>query len=119
MRLESVRARNLGPFRDFTLDLTGPERIVAITGENGAGKSTILELGLPGALYRQTPTRGSLVDLATARDASLEVRVVNAAAWTFRHLVDKVPVSDLCNEYKLQPSVFYHWLKQALENLPN
>ena len=34
-----------------------------------------------------------------------------------RHLVDKVPVSDLCNEYKLQPSVFYHWLKQALENL--
>ncbi len=34
-----------------------------------------------------------------------------------RHLVDKVPVSDLCNEYKLQPSVFYQWLKQALENL--
>lgn len=34
-----------------------------------------------------------------------------------RHLVDKVAVSDLCNEYKLQPSVFYHWLKQALENL--
>jgi len=34
-----------------------------------------------------------------------------------RHLVDKVPVSDLCNEYKLQPSVFYHWLKQAMENL--
>lgn len=34
-----------------------------------------------------------------------------------RHLVDKVPVSDLCNEYKLQPSVFYQWLKQAMENL--
>lgn len=34
-----------------------------------------------------------------------------------RHLVDKVPVSGLCNEYKLQPSVFYHWLKQAMENL--
>lgn len=34
-----------------------------------------------------------------------------------RHLVDKVPVSDLCNEYKLQPGVFYHWLKQAMENL--
>jgi transposase-like protein len=34
-----------------------------------------------------------------------------------RHLVDKVPVSDLCNEYKLQPSVFYHWLKQAMANL--
>ncbi len=34
-----------------------------------------------------------------------------------RHLVDKVPVSDLCNEYKLQPSVFYHWPRQAMENL--
>ena len=26
-----------------------------------------------------------------------------------RHLVDKVPVSDLCNELKLQPTVFYDW----------
>lgn len=34
-----------------------------------------------------------------------------------RHLVDKVSVSDLCNEYKLQPSVVYTWLKQAVENL--
>jgi transposase-like protein len=34
-----------------------------------------------------------------------------------RHLVDKVPVSDLCEEYKLQPSVFYQWQKAALENL--
>ena len=34
-----------------------------------------------------------------------------------RHLLDKVPVSDLCDEYKMQPSVVYHWLKQALGNL--
>ena len=34
-----------------------------------------------------------------------------------RHLVDKVPVSDLCDEYKLQPSVFYHWQRQLFENL--
>ena len=34
-----------------------------------------------------------------------------------RHLVDKVPVSDLCNELGLQPSVFYQWQRQALENL--
>ena len=32
-----------------------------------------------------------------------------------RHMVDKVPVSDLCNE--LQPSVFYQWQRQVLENL--
>jgi transposase-like protein len=34
-----------------------------------------------------------------------------------RHLVDKVPVSDLCNEHDLQPSVFYRWL-QLFENAP-
>ncbi len=35
-----------------------------------------------------------------------------------RHLADKVPVSDLCNENGLQPSVFYGWLKQLLANAP-
>jgi transposase-like protein len=35
-----------------------------------------------------------------------------------RHILEKVPVSDLCNEQKLQPSVFYHWLKQLCENAP-
>lgn len=35
-----------------------------------------------------------------------------------RHLADKVPVSDLCNEHDLQPSVFYGWLRQLLANAP-
>ena len=39
------------------------------------------------------------------------------AAVLRRHLADKVPVSDLCDELKLQPSVFYTWQKQMLENL--
>ncbi len=34
-----------------------------------------------------------------------------------RHLVDKVPVSELCNELGLQPSVFYQWQRQVHENL--
>lgn len=34
-----------------------------------------------------------------------------------RHFVDKVPVSDLCDEYKIQPSVFYGWQKQLVDNL--
>jgi transposase len=34
-----------------------------------------------------------------------------------RHLVDKVPVSDLCDEYKLQPSVLYLWQRHLFENL--
>lgn len=34
-----------------------------------------------------------------------------------RHMVDKVAVSDLCNELGIQPSLFYYWQRQALENL--
>jgi transposase len=34
-----------------------------------------------------------------------------------RHLVDKVPVSDLCEEYGIQPSLFYSWQKQVFDNL--
>ena len=33
-----------------------------------------------------------------------------------RHLLDKVPVSDLCDEMGLQPTVFYRWQKQFFEN---
>ena len=34
-----------------------------------------------------------------------------------RHLADKVPVSDLCDEYQIQPTLFYLWQRQALEHL--
>lgn len=34
-----------------------------------------------------------------------------------RHLVDKVPVSDLGDEYKLQPSLLYQWQRQLFENM--
>jgi len=34
-----------------------------------------------------------------------------------RHLVDHVPVSDLCDEYKIQPTLFYLWQRQAFEHL--
>lgn len=33
-----------------------------------------------------------------------------------RHLVEKVPVSDLCEEYSLHVNAFYHWLKIFFEN---
>jgi transposase-like protein len=32
-----------------------------------------------------------------------------------RHLVDRVPVSDLCDELGLQPTVFYRWQKMLFE----
>jgi hypothetical protein len=34
-----------------------------------------------------------------------------------RHLVNKVPVWDLCNGEELQPSVFDQWQRQLFENL--
>ena len=33
-----------------------------------------------------------------------------------RHLVERVAVSDLCDEYGLNPNVFYRWQKEFFEN---
>ena len=33
-----------------------------------------------------------------------------------RHLIDQVAVSDLCDEYQLQPTLFYAWQKLFFEN---
>lgn len=33
-----------------------------------------------------------------------------------RHLVERIAVSDLCDEYHLQPKVFYEWQTQFFEN---
>ncbi|MBN1316413.1 MAG: transposase [Anaerolineales bacterium] len=32
-----------------------------------------------------------------------------------RHLLDRIPVSELCDVYGLQPTVFYRWQKQFFE----
>ena len=33
-----------------------------------------------------------------------------------RHLIDRVPVSDLCDEYQLSPTLFYVWQKLFFDN---
>lgn len=33
-----------------------------------------------------------------------------------RHLVERVPVSDLCDQYQLQPKLIYLWQQQFFEN---
>jgi transposase-like protein len=35
-----------------------------------------------------------------------------------RHLLDKEPISKLCDELGLQPTVFYRWQKEFFENRP-
>ena len=32
------------------------------------------------------------------------------------HLLDKIPVSDLCDKHGLHPTVFYRWQKELFEN---
>lgn len=41
---------------------------------------------------------------------------VEKAAVVKRYLVDKIPVSDLCDELGLQPTQIYAWQKQLFEN---
>lgn len=91
MRFETIKLHGLGPFSgEVDLDLSRiAGRLIAITGANGAGKSTLLEL-LAGSLFRECPTRGSLASLATARDAFVEVDVVNGQRYRVRQLVDAV-----------------------------
>ena len=33
-----------------------------------------------------------------------------------RHLIEKIPVSDLCDEQQLNVNVFYQWQRQFFEN---
>lgn len=33
-----------------------------------------------------------------------------------RHLLEGVPVSDLCDEHGIHPTVYYNWQKQLFEN---
>ena len=33
-----------------------------------------------------------------------------------RHLLEKIPVSDLCDEHQLAPNLFYRWQKAFFEN---
>jgi transposase len=35
-----------------------------------------------------------------------------------RHLIDRVPISDLCDEHQLSPALFYLWQKPFFENGP-
>lgn len=33
-----------------------------------------------------------------------------------RHLLDRVPVSDVCDQFQIQPTQFYRWQRQLFEN---
>ena len=33
-----------------------------------------------------------------------------------RHLIDRISIADLCDEYKIHPTMFYQWQAQFFEN---
>ena len=90
MRFDRLTLRGVGPFRgEVTLDLQAiPGQLVAVCGDNGAGKSVLLEAGLAGACYRKTPTRGTLAELAVSRETMVEAHVTNGRSFIIRQTID-------------------------------
>ncbi len=89
MRIDKIRLSGFTTYKqEAELDLAalGPG-IIAVAGPNGSGKTTLLE-AIPGAIYRQTPSRGSVASIATARDAKIELVGENGAPFTVRLDVD-------------------------------
>jgi len=41
------------------------------------------------------------------------------AAILREHLIDQVPVSDVCEKHGIHPTLFYQWQRTLFENLPS
>ena len=54
--------------------------------------------------------------MSTSRKPRKHYSSAEKVALLRRHLVEKVPVSDLCEEHDLNVNVFYNWQKQFFEN---
>jgi DNA repair exonuclease SbcCD ATPase subunit len=84
----------MGPYDDWTLDTTkfrDDQKLIAIVGNCGRGKSFSLEASFIGAWWRDMPTQGKLVKRATQPDSLLESTIVHAGRrWTVRHAIDAV-----------------------------
>ena len=52
----------------------------------------------------------------THEEATEAVRAGREVGIPRRHLLEKEPISKLCDEVGLQPTVFYRWLKEFFEN---
>jgi exonuclease SbcC len=85
MKINKISLHGLTVFKEpAVLDLAAlGSGIIAIAGPNGSGKTTLLE-SIPGALYRQTPSRGNIAGLAIARDAQIEIEGENGMPFSIR-----------------------------------
>jgi DNA repair protein SbcC/Rad50 len=92
VRLEKASWHNMGPFADWSIDLTAldPEqKVIALTGINGKGKSYCMESAVAGGCYRVMPTQGSVASRATAGDSwQSSTLVCGGKRFTIKHLVN-------------------------------
>lgn len=54
--------------------------------------------------------------MSTSRKTRHNYMPAEKVAILRQHLLEKVPVADLCEAYQLQPHIFYQWQKQFFEN---
>jgi exonuclease SbcC len=89
MRIDKITLCGFTTYKqEAVLDLAGlGPGIIAIAGPNGSGKTTLLE-AVPGAVYRQTPSRGNIAAMATVRDARIEIIGENGSPFVIRLDVD-------------------------------
>lgn len=93
LRLHRAHLHGIGPHKDFSLDLDQypGQPIIALVGENGDGKTTLIESAIGGACHRKMPTQGTLVSRAVDRDSWLESCITSGdRTFTIRHTVDAV-----------------------------
>lgn len=86
---ERIVLHNVGTYRHAELDIAGIDgELVAVVGDNGAGKSLCFEMGILGGLYRDTVNHGTIKDRATAKDSFVQVTVINGARYTIKQSHD-------------------------------
>ncbi len=84
----------------------------------GIGTNTYPVLLQPEMERRPTRVILQLGRSLTMRKPRKNYTPVEKVAILRRHLIDHVPVSDLCDEHQLSPTLFYLWQKQFFENGP-
>jgi hypothetical protein len=86
-----VTLQDIGPFTDLVdVDIDAlAHGIVAIDGNNGTGKTVFAESIVAG-VHRRFPSYGTLADLATSRDAYLQLEFsTKGRRWKARHEIGK------------------------------